>query len=104
MKILNRDDTKLPVAPGTDAVGPVAGNVDARGYRREHTGKLMVIDRHDGRALVTTDFFEFHSVGTHPTGLIVTGVFENTRRSHMMASAVRPADAAETAWLRERRN
>jgi hypothetical protein len=61
---------------------------------------MMIIHRNDGTPLVTSDFFELEGVGTHPTGLIVTGLFENGRRSHMMASAVRVANRAEIEWHR----
>jgi hypothetical protein len=37
-------------------------------------------------------------VGTHPTGLLVTGLFDNDRRNHMAASAVRDASPDEIAW------
>ena len=75
-------------------------NMTAREYERMHTGKLMIINRHDGRPVTASDFFRIEAVATHPTGLIVTGIFENARRSHIMASAVRVADAAEVEWLR----
>ncbi len=66
-------------------------------YKRAHTGKLMVFLREEGRELVESDFFYFDAVGTHPTGLMVTGMFTDERRSHMMASAVRDANDAEHA-------
>ena len=52
------------------------------------------------RASATADFFQIELVGTHPTGLIVTGRFENNQRSHMMATAVREANPSEIEWLR----
>lgn len=58
----------------------------------------MVIEPKAGRELSANDFFRFQEVGTHPTGLLVTGVFDNARRHHMMASAVRDATADEIAW------
>jgi hypothetical protein len=64
----------------------------------------MIIQRNDGAPMVKSDFFELDGVGTHPTGLIVTGLFENGRRSHMMASAVRVANGAEIEWHRASRN
>ena len=67
-------------------------------YRRTHIGKLMIIRRAEGEPMVASDFFQFDSVGTHPSGLLVTGLFQNDRRSHMMASRVRTANAAEIAW------
>ena len=78
--------------------------VTARDYERAYSGKVMIIQRNDGAPLVTSDFFELDGVGTHPTGLIVTGLFENGRRSHMMASAVRVANRREIEWRRTRRN
>jgi hypothetical protein len=80
---------------------PPAQNIPtpARAYERAHAGKLMVIHREDGREPAAVDFFHFDAVGTHPTGLIVTGIFQDSHRSHMMAAAVRDANAAEIAWL-----
>ncbi|MEO8438957.1 MAG: hypothetical protein ABI540_01930 [Spartobacteria bacterium] len=76
-----------------------AEKMDARAYSRAHEGKLMIIDRTDGRATATADFFHVESVGTHPTGLMVTGRFENDKNCHMMASAVREANPSEIEWL-----
>ena len=70
----------------------------ARAYRRAHEGKLMVVESKSGRDLSTGDFFRLDDVGTHPTGLFVTGIFENPRRNHMLASAVRDATPDEIAW------
>jgi hypothetical protein len=83
---------------------PLPQKITARDYERAYSGKVMIIQRKDGAPLVTSDFFELDGVGTHPTGLIVTGLFENGRRSHMMASAVRVANRAEIEWRRARRN
>lgn len=74
--------------------------MDARTYSRAHEGKWMIVDRTDGRASATADFFQIESVGTHPTGLMVTGRFENNQRNHMMAAAVREANPTELEWLR----
>ena len=82
----------------TTLAPPPSEELDARSYRRVHEGKLMLIDRGDARALSASDFFEFDSVGTHPTGLLVTGIFENDRRSHMRAGTVRDATSEEIAW------
>jgi hypothetical protein len=71
----------------------------AKAYRLAHAGRLMIIQRKEGKELAVEDFFRFDSVGTHPTGLIVTGVFHDKHRAHMMATAVREANAAEVAWL-----
>ena len=70
----------------------------ARAYRRAHTGKLMVVEPKSGRELSSGDFFHLEDVGTHPTGLFVTGLFDNARRNHMMASKVRDATQDEIAW------
>lgn len=83
--------TLSPIAPLDEETNAVA-------YRRSHTGKLMIIRRAEGEPTVASDFFEFDSVGTHPSGLLVTGIFQNDRRSHMMASRVRAANEVEIAW------
>ena len=75
--------------------------LDARGYRRAHAGKLMIIDRDEGTGRSARDFFHIEDVGTHPTGLLVTGIFENNRRAHMLATSVREANEAEIAWRNE---
>ena len=81
--------TTLPVA---------AEQLDARSYRRAHAGKLMIIDRSEGTEKSGRDFFHIEDVGTHPTGLLVTGIFDNNRRGHMLATSVREANEAEIAW------
>jgi hypothetical protein len=70
----------------------------ARAYYRAHAGKLMVCESRAGRELSAGDFFHLQEVGTHPTGLLVTGLFDHDRRNHMMASAVRDASPDEIAW------
>lgn len=82
----------------TTAPPPEAEQLDARGYRRAHAGKLMIIDRAEGTERSARDFFHIEDVGTHPTGLLVTGIFDNNRRGHMLASSVREANAAEIEW------
>ncbi|MEY2510410.1 MAG: hypothetical protein QOE26_1173 [Verrucomicrobiota bacterium] len=77
---------------------PSPEKATARDYERAYAGKVMIIQRDDDAPLVTGDFFQLDGVGTHPTGLIVTGLFENGRRSHMMATAVRVANRAEIEW------
>jgi hypothetical protein len=72
--------------------------IDAVAYRRAHVGKLMIIARAEGRKPALSDFFHFDSVGTHPTGLFVTGIFDDARPGHMKASLVRDASEAEIAW------
>ncbi|MEY2501642.1 MAG: hypothetical protein QOI07_1976 [Verrucomicrobiota bacterium] len=76
----------------------VAGETPARAYRRAHAGKLMVVEPRAGRELSSGDFFRLDDVGTHPTGLLVTGIFDDARRNHMMATAVRDATLDEIAW------
>jgi hypothetical protein len=65
---------------------------------RAHTGKLMIIERKEGRERSVADFFHIEEVGTHPTGLLVTGIFDKQRRAHMRASSVREANTAEIIW------
>jgi hypothetical protein len=72
--------------------------IDAVAYRRAHAGKLMCISREEGRARDLADFFHFDSVGTHPTGLFVTGIFDDSHRRHMRVSLVRDASEAEITW------
>ena len=96
--------TTLALAPQPSAAVPLAPKITARDYERAYSGKVMIINRTDGTPLVASDFFELDGVGTHPTGLIVTGLFENGRRSHMMASAVRLANRTEIEWHRGSRN
>jgi hypothetical protein len=77
---------------------PITCETPARAYRRAYAGKLMVVEPRAGRELSAGDFFHLDDVGTHPTGLLVTGIFDNVRRNHMMASAVRDATLDEIAW------
>ncbi len=86
----------LKMMPPPIAATPEETN--AKAYWRAHAGKLMIIRRDDAKEPAVADFFELDSVGTHPTGLLVTGIFCNNRRSHMMASSVREANEAEIAW------
>jgi len=58
----------------------------------------MIIRRAEGEPYVSSDFFQFDSVGTHPSGLLVTGSFQNDLRSHIMASRVRAANEVEITW------
>jgi hypothetical protein len=96
----------IPLARASHVTGeiPSPEKTTARDYERAYAGKVMIIQRNDGTPLVTGDFFELEEVGTHPTGLIVTGLFENGRRSHMMATAVRLANRAEIEWRSAGRN
>ena len=85
------------MSPITNDVA-VSSETPARAYRRAHAGKLMVVEPTSGRELSASDFFHLDDVGTHPTGLFVTGLFDNARRNHMMASNVRDATEDEIAW------
>ena len=82
----------------TTTLPAAAEQLDARGYRRAHAGKLMIIERSEGTERSARDFFHIEDVGTHPTGLLVTGIFDNNRRAHMSVSSVREANQAEIAW------
>jgi hypothetical protein len=96
--------TRVPhILPEIGLPIAAAEKITARDYERAYSGKIMIIQRNDGTPLVTSDFFELDGVGTHPTGLIVTGLFEGGRRSHMMATAVRVANPAEIEWQRSDR-
>lgn len=66
-------------------------------YERAHAGKLMIMEPKAAREPVATDFFHIESVGTHPTGLVVTGRFTSGAISSMMESSVREANEAEIA-------
>jgi hypothetical protein len=83
----------------TTTVPPATGEppLDARAYRRAHTGKLMIIRRDEGRKLSAEDYFYFDDAGTHPVGLMVTGIFSDQKRGHLLASKVRDANEAEIA-------
>ena len=79
---------------------PIASEpLNARAYRRAFAGKLMIIERAGGAERSASDFFHVEDVGTHPTGLLVTGIFDNARRGHMLASSVRAANETEIAWF-----
>lgn len=84
----------MTTTPPTSA----APELNARSYHRAHAGKLMIIDRSDDKERSARDFFHIENVGTHPSGLLVTGIFDGNRRGHMLASFVRDANADEIAW------
>ena len=88
---------EAPTAPPAEALNAVA-------YRRAHVGKLMVVERKKGQEPLTARLFRVDAVETHPTGLVVTGIFNDARRGHMMASAVREASEAEIAWRNSKEN
>ncbi len=68
-------------------------------YTRAHAGKLMVVLPATDRQPVGADFFHLESVGTHPTGLFVTGKFAGDRVESMRATTVRDASESEIAPL-----
>jgi hypothetical protein len=84
------------MSPITEVARP--SETPARAYRRAHEGKLMIVEPKSGRELSSGDFFRLEDVGTHPTGLFVTGIFDNARRNHMLSTAVRDANPDEIAW------
>ena len=94
----------IPLARAPHVTPEIPEKITARDYERAYAGKIMIIQRNDDAPLVEGDFFELDGVGTHPTGLIVTGLFENGRRSHMMATAVRVANGVEIEWRRASHN
>ena len=63
----------------------------------EHRGKIMVLHKPEGQIPGAGDFFLVESVGSHPSGLVVTGVFEHKRRQHMRPSEMRRATEWEIA-------
>lgn len=69
----------------------------AKQYMAEHRGKVMVLQKAEGIAPVNTDFCTVESAGTHPTGLIVTAVFEHNRRQHLRTGEIRLATDLEIA-------
>ena len=83
----------MPTSPTVAPTEPI----NAVAYRRAHAGKLMILMHASEREPVAADFFYVDSVGTHPTGLFVTGLFDNARRSHMISSTVREANEEEIA-------
>ena len=62
-----------------------------------HRGKVMVLRKTEGQPLRSEDFFLVDSVGTHPTGLIITGIFKHSRRQHLRLHQVRLATELEVA-------
>jgi hypothetical protein len=77
---------------------PVA--TPAQIYCRAHAGKLMVVEPTADRLRVARDFFHLESVGSHPSGLFVTGKFAGGRIESLRVSAVRDANEEEIASLR----
>ena len=69
----------------------------AKEYMLEHRDKIMVLKRADGVAPLGTDFFTVQSVGTHPSGLVVTAIFEHNRRQHLRPADIRRATDSEIA-------
>jgi hypothetical protein len=76
-----------------DNVSPVT----AQDYLFEHRDKVMVLRKTDGVPLRSEDFFLVESVGSHPSGLIVTGLFEHNRRQTLRPIQIRRATELEIA-------
>jgi len=57
----------------------------------------MVLQRAEGQPPRSEDFFQVESVGSHPSGLIVTGVFEHNRRQNLRPMDIRRATEVEIA-------
>ena len=64
---------------------------------QEHRGKMMVLQKAEGQVPVSSDFFLVESVGSHPSGLVITGVFEHNRRQRLRTSEMRRATEWEIA-------
>ena len=93
----------MATTPGLPTAPPLEGGLDARSYARAYAAKLMVVTHRGDRPSVPADFFHLDNVSTHPTGLVVTGLFDDNRRVHMMASTVRLATDEEIAAREDRR-
>ena len=74
-----------------------ASPATAREYMLEHRGKMMVLQKAEGQIPGAGDFFLVESVGSHPSGLVITGVFEHNRRQRLRPSEMRPATEWEIA-------
>jgi hypothetical protein len=59
----------------------------------------MVVQRAERQPL-SEDFFQVESVGSHPSGLVITGVFENNRRQRLRPEDIRRATESEIASLK----
>ena len=57
----------------------------------------MVVQRAEGQSPRSEDFFQVESVGSHPSGLIITGVFEHNRRQNLRPMDIRRATESEIA-------
>lgn len=77
--------------------GELSDTRTAKQYMYEHRDKIMVLQRAEGIAPLSTDFCTVESVGTHPTGLFVTVVFEQRRRQHLRTKELRRATEQEIA-------
>ena len=60
----------------------------------------MVVQRAEGLPPRSEDFFQVESVGSHPSGLIITGVFEHNRRQNLRPMDIRRATELEIASLK----
>ena len=69
----------------------------AQDYYQAHRDKVMVVCGKEGQAPQGRDFFLVESVGTLPTGLLVTGLFDHNRRERLRSQSVRLATEWEIA-------
>ena len=74
-----------------------ASSTNAREYMMEHRGKVMVLHKTEGQPFRSEDFFLVESVGSHPTGLIITGIFKHCRRQRLRLKQFRLATELEVA-------
>jgi hypothetical protein len=70
---------------------------NAKGYMLEHRGKVMVLQRAEGVAPQSTDFCTVESVGSHPSGLVITALFAHSRRQRLRPAEIRRATESEIA-------
>ena len=83
----------MTITTGSDSTGTDT----AKQYMAAHRDKIMVLQKAEGVAPQSTDFFKVESVGTHPSGLIITAVFEHNRRQRLRPAEVREATELEIA-------
>ncbi len=69
----------------------------AKQYFRDHQGKVMVVTREEGQAVDNRDFFLVESVGTLANGLLITGLFDHSRRERLRSHRIRLATESEIA-------
>ena len=91
--------TRLPYEEGveTNTENESSETRTAKQYFQEHQGKVMIVSRAEGQALDSRDFFLIESVGTLGDGLLVTGLFDHSRRERLRTDSIRRATAGEIA-------